>query len=33
MGIVEIKAVSREPGKRSKVAVITHNNNVEPIGA
>ncbi|QQY78516.1 transcription termination/antitermination protein NusA [Mycoplasma mycoides subsp. capri] len=33
MGIVEIKAVSREPGKRSKVAVITHNTNVEPIGA
>ncbi|WP_434343371.1 transcription termination factor NusA [Mycoplasma sp. 06067-C1-B144P-99-0482-3] len=33
MGIVEIKAVSREPGKRSKVAVVTHNQNVEPIGA
>nr|VZS00493.1 Transcription termination/antitermination protein NusA [Mycoplasma feriruminatoris] len=33
MGIVEVKAVSREPGKRSKVAVITHNENIEPIGA
>lgn len=33
MGIVEIKGVSREPGKRSKVAVVTHNQNVEPIGA
>ncbi|WBX35968.1 transcription termination factor NusA [Mycoplasma capricolum] len=33
MGIVEIKGVSREPGKRSKVAVVTNNQNVEPIGA
>ncbi|QIN42309.1 transcription termination/antitermination protein NusA [Mycoplasma capricolum subsp. capripneumoniae] len=33
MGIVEIKGVSREPGKRSKVAVVTHNQNIEPIGA
>lgn len=32
-GIVEIKAVAREPGSRSKVAVMSHNPNVDPIGA
>ncbi len=32
-GIVEIKAIAREPGKRSKVAVTSHNPNVDPIGA
>ncbi|MCL5964649.1 MAG: transcription termination factor NusA [Deinococcus sp.] len=32
-GIVEVKAVSREPGSRSKVAVTSHNPNVDPIGA
>ncbi|KGQ22200.1 transcription termination factor NusA [Thermus filiformis] len=32
-GIVEIKAVAREPGRRSKVAVTSHNPNVDPIGA
>ncbi|MDQ0567922.1 transcription termination factor NusA [Mycoplasma yeatsii] len=33
MGIIEIKAVSREPGKRAKVAVISTNENIEPIGS
>ncbi|MBY7704620.1 hypothetical protein JIY74_30960 [Vibrio harveyi] len=33
MGIIEIKAVSREPGKRAKVAVISKNENIEPIGS
>ena len=32
-GIVEIKAISREAGQRSKVAVYSHNSNVDPIGA
>ncbi|ATZ18694.1 transcription elongation factor NusA [Williamsoniiplasma somnilux] len=32
-GIVEIKAVSREPGKRAKIAVYSHDQNVEPVGA
>lgn len=32
-GIVEVKAVAREPGSRSKVAVMSHNSNVDPIGA
>lgn len=32
-GIVEVKAIAREPGRRSKVAVMSHNPNVDPIGA
>jgi len=32
-GIVEIKAVAREPGSRSKVAVYSHDRNVDPVGA
>lgn len=32
-GIVEVKAVAREPGSRSKVAVVSNNPNVDPIGA
>lgn len=32
-GIVEVKAVARESGSRSKVAVMSHNPNVDPIGA
>ena len=32
-GTVEIKAVSREPGERSKVAVYTSNENIDPIGS
>ncbi len=32
-GTVEIKAVAREPGSRSKIAVTSHNPNVDPIGA
>lgn len=32
-GIVEIKAVAREAGQRSKVAVHSSNPNVDPIGA
>lgn len=32
-GTVEIKAISRVAGSRTKVAVVSHNSNVEPIGA
>ncbi|MGN1183153.1 MAG: transcription termination factor NusA [Faecalibacillus sp.] len=32
-GIVEIKSVSREPGERSKVAVYTSHEGVDPIGS
>ncbi len=32
-GIVEIKSISREPGVRSKLAVYSHNPNVDAIGA
>jgi N utilization substance protein A len=32
-GVVEIKAVAREPGSRSKVAVVSHDRNVDPVGA
>ena len=32
-GIVEIKAVAREPGHRSKIAVVSHDSNVDPVGA
>ena len=32
-GIVEIKAIAREAGQRSKVAVYSTNSNVDPIGA
>jgi len=32
-GYVEIKAVAREPGHRSKIAVLSHDRNVDPVGA
>lgn len=32
-GVVEIKSVSREPGERSKVAVYTAHEGVDPIGS
>jgi len=32
-GIVVIKAVAREPGSRSKVAVFSNDRNVDPVGA
>lgn len=32
-GIVEIKAIAREPGVRTKVAVSSNDPNVDPIGA
>jgi transcription termination/antitermination protein NusA len=32
-GIVEIKGVVREPGSRSKIAVYSNDQNVDPVGA
>ncbi len=32
-GTVEIKSVAREPGSRSKVAVLAHDEKIDPIGA
>ena len=32
-GSVEIKAIARDPGNRSKVAVFTEDNSIDPIGA
>ena len=32
-GIVEIKAVAREPGDRSKIAVFSHDDRVDAVGA
>ena len=32
-GIVEVKAAAREAGHRSKLAVISHNQDIDPVGA
>jgi N utilization substance protein A len=32
-GTVEIKAVAREAGSRSKIAVISHQDNIDPVGS
>lgn len=32
-GAVEIKAVAREPGSRSKVAAVSHESGVDPVGS
>jgi len=32
-GIVEIKNISREPGSRTKIAVYSKDDNVDPVGA
>ena len=32
-GVVEIKACSREPGQRTKIAVWSNDHNVDPVGA
>ena len=32
-GTVEIVSIAREPGSRSKIAVWSHNENVDPVGA
>ncbi len=32
-GIIEILAAARDPGSRAKIAVRTHDSNVDPVGA
>ena len=32
-GVIEIKSVSRDPGNRSKVAVYSQNENIDPVGS
>lgn len=32
-GIIELKAIAREPGERAKVAVISYDDRVDPVGA
>ena len=32
-GIVEIKKIVREPGERAKVAVVSHDERIDPVGA
>lgn len=32
-GIVELKSVAREPGHRSKIAVLSHDHQIDPVGA
>ncbi len=32
-GVVEIKSIAREAGSRSKIAVVSHEDNVDPVGS
>jgi N utilization substance protein A len=32
-GIVEIKSIAREAGDRSKISVVAHNDDVDPVGS
>lgn len=32
-GVVEIKAIARDAGERTKMAVVSHNEEIDPIGA
>ena len=32
-GIVEVKAIARDPGSRAKIAVISRDSSVDPVGA
>ena len=32
-GVIEIKSISRDPGKRCKVAVYSPNENIDPVGS
>lgn len=32
-GTVEIKAIAREPGSRSKIAIISKDENIDPVGS
>ncbi|MCG7628335.1 transcription termination factor NusA [Epibacterium sp. MM17-32] len=32
-GIIEIKAVARDPGSRAKIAVVSYDGSIDPVGA
>lgn len=32
-GVIEIKAVARDPGSRAKIAVLSHDGGIDPVGA
>ncbi|MET0182864.1 MAG: transcription termination factor NusA [Caulobacterales bacterium] len=32
-GVIEIKAAARDPGSRAKIAVISHDSSIDPVGA
>lgn len=32
-GIVEVRSLAREPGQRTKIAVVSHDSNVDAVGA
>jgi N utilization substance protein A len=32
-GIIELKGVARDPGSRAKIAVLSHDNSIDPVGA
>lgn len=32
-GVIEIKAVARDPSSRAKIAVISYDNSIDPVGA
>ncbi len=32
-GIIEIRAVARDPGSRAKIGVISYDNSIDPVGA
>ena len=32
-GIIEIKAVARDPGSRAKIGVLSYDNSIDPVGA
>ncbi len=32
-GIIELKAVARDPGSRAKIGVISHDSSIDPVGA
>ena len=32
-GVVEVKAVARDPGSRAKIGVISHDSSIDPVGA
>ena len=32
-GVVEVKGIVREPGSRAKIAVFSHDDHVDPVGA